>query len=189
MSVNTQILQALNETILNESSLSRVISHIRGRSFCLITSFRAKNEKGEVISREDNLKTNKELAKDLSNLKIGFFKVNGKFIQSDHKDSEPIWVSEDSYFVVGPNLKDKEACDIFKNEMVKLCGKYNQQSIIIGTPEGVFEFDKTGNKLTNYKTKPTIITDKDAEKFMTQLIGKGQRAFKFQINNIESQNL
>ena len=190
MTVNRKILQALKESVaLNESSLSRVLSHIKTRCFCLITAFRAKDDKGEPISREDNIKSNKKLAYTLINSHWGFFRVNGKFVQTDHNDGKPVWVKEDSYFVIGPKYDNTEACEDFISEMVMLGREYKQQSIILGTPEGVFEYDKFGKKLSTFKKDPTTITNKDAESYMTQLIGRGERAFKFEIGDVKAEKL
>jgi hypothetical protein len=67
--------------------------------------------------------------------------------------------------------------------------KFKQQSVIVGTPKGVFEYDKFGNIVTKFKNSPALITDKDAESYMTQLIGKGERAFKFELDKVTPQNL
>lgn len=169
MKLNT--LPFSNLSKLNQTSLSRVVSHIKNRTFCLITAFRGH------LTREENLKRNKELTIELKKLKFGFFQVNGKFVQSDHADGKKIFAQEDSFFVIGPDLNDNSS-EQFAKEMIKLGNKFDQQSIILGLSDGIFEIDKSGNKITKFKNSPNIITNKDAEYFMTQLIGRGNRAFK-----------
>lgn len=184
-SLNNRILQALAESQqqikpINQASLSRVLNHMKKKAFCLITAFRGN------LTREENLKRNKELAKYIINSHWGFFRVNGKFVQSDHEDGKKIFAQEDSYFVVGPELNNEEAVEDFKSNMIMLGRKFDQQSIILGTEDGVFEVDKVGKKLTKFKNSPDIVTNKDAENFMTQLISRGNRAFKLSaISTIE----
>ena len=83
-------------------------------------------------------------------------------------------------------IHPEEAVEDFKSNMIMLGRKFDQQSIILGTEDGVFEVDKVGKKLTKFKNSPDIVTNKDAENFMTQLISRGNRAFKLSaISTIE----
>ena len=55
---------------------------------------------GSYILGKNNQALQEELAKYIINSHWGFFRVNGKFVQSDHKDGKKIFAQEDSYFVV-----------------------------------------------------------------------------------------
>lgn len=74
ISLNNRILQALAESQqqikpINQASLSRVLNHMKKKAFCLITAFRGN------LTREENLKRNKELAKYIINSHWGSFRV------------------------------------------------------------------------------------------------------------------
>lgn len=125
---------------INESSLSRVWQHVQGdRPVALITAFR-----GE-FTYDDNVVRNKELASTLRGLGYGFFFVDGAWIENEGTDQEK-HVSEDSLFVIG-NSGDDES---FKENIISLGAKYNQDAVLIKTVDGIKLYDKTGDDFMQF---------------------------------------
>lgn len=112
---------------LNEASLSRAYQHIvekKSKSWGMITAFRGSN------TRAENLKLNSELGKDLRELGLGFFKVEGHWRECQDNsipyDECPkdrmIDATENTYFV--PNIS--------KKAISLLCKKYDQDAVVYG---------------------------------------------------------
>ncbi|MDR0571272.1 MAG: hypothetical protein LBG48_00305 [Rickettsiales bacterium] len=138
--------QNLLEMELLEKSLSRLMYNLQKREACFITAFKNKevlvelglakeNDSSKQI-QELNEKRNKELEKDLQNLHYGYLKVEGSYFNED--DIEEV---ENSFvaFNVDYSKEDKKDPDRinsekFKNKMLNLCGKYNQESILLTAP-------------------------------------------------------
>lgn len=120
---------------LLEASLSRVWQHARSdRPIALLTAFRGEYDK------ETNIQRNKELAATIKNMGVGYFFVDGYWIENEGTDRE-IKVSEDSIFAIGKEGTDAE----FLDTMVKLGAKYGQDGVLVKTKDGAKVYDQSGN--------------------------------------------
>lgn len=132
----------MNDTHLNEASLSRVWQHAESdRPIALLTAFR-----GE-FDREQNVRRNKELAATIRKLGYGYFFVDGYWIENEGT-AEEVHVSEDSIFVIAPEGSDEK----FRNQMVQLGAKYNQDGVLIKDKEGAKVYQKDGSVMFDVGT-------------------------------------
>lgn len=132
----------MNDTHLNEASLSRVWQHAESdRPIALLTAFR-----GE-FDREQNVRRNKELAATIRKLGYGYFFVDGYWIENQGT-AEEVHVSEDSIFVIAPEGSDEK----FRNQMVQLGAKYNQDGVLIKDKEGAKVYQKDGSVMFDVGT-------------------------------------
>lgn len=132
----------MNDTHLNEASLSRVWQHAESdRPIALLTAFR-----GE-FDREQNVRRNKELAATIRKLGYGYFFVDGYWIENQGT-AEEVHVSEDSIFVIAPEGSDEK----FRNQMVQLGAKYNQDGVLIKDKDGAKIYEKDGSVMFDVGT-------------------------------------
>lgn len=105
---------------LFESSLSRIMKHIKGdRPIGIISASRDRFEPSE------NKKRNGSLKSDIRSAGFGFVNLKGNFIENEGTPDEAE-VSEDSFFVIGkPNENGN-----LKGLLKKLGVKYDQDSIL-----------------------------------------------------------
>jgi hypothetical protein len=124
-----------NTKQLNEASLGRVWQHYKSdRPIATLTAFR-----GEY-TYEENVRRNKQLAAEVRELGYGFFFLDGAWIENEWTPQEK-HVSEDSLFIIGDEKDDKR----FRNEMIHLAKKYNQEGVLIKDSERVAVYDSSGN--------------------------------------------
>lgn len=179
------MLDKMQPTRINESSLSRVVHHMANHDCGTITAHRAKEGCGgpddKPYSREDNKKRNRQLYAILESLGYGVTEVDGAYIENFGKPNA-IEVTEDVYFVV--DLKDKG--DLEKN-LTRLGEQFDQDSImfipkgemgiLIGTnqcsdypgygkkmPFSSRSFGKPGEFMTKVRNRPFIFEDSFLEK-------------------------
>jgi hypothetical protein len=120
---------------LQEQSLSRVWKHAESdRPIALISAFR--NE----YPKEENLRRNVDMATKLRKLGIGYFYVDGFWIENRGEDNE-VHVAEDSIFAIGPEGSDAE----FISHMVKLAAEFGQDGVLVKTVDGANIYDKNGD--------------------------------------------
>lgn len=120
---------------ITEASLSRVWQHANSdRPIALLTAFR-----GEY-SREENIQRNKTLAATIRKLGYGFFFLDGYWIENQGTENE-VHVSEDSLFVIGNAGEDQQ----FRQQMIELGAKYNQDGVLVKDLEGAKVYTKTGD--------------------------------------------
>lgn len=124
-------------SMILEASLPRVWQHFSSdRPVALLTGFR-----GEY-TKEENLRRNAALAADIRNLGLGFFYVDGYWIENQGTPEERK-VSEDSIFVIGePNTDEK-----FLDAIVKFGKQYDQDGVLVKTQNTVAIYDKNGEVL------------------------------------------
>jgi len=128
--------------LLNESSLSRIYSHIQKTDVAIITAYRDDPfdlskclSDAEVVEadtknpRASNLLRNRNLKAVLLSKKYGVTKVKGSYIE-DFDTPQAIEVKENSLFVV--NLEQDPN---FVNDIVMLGKKFCQDSVLI-IPKG-----------------------------------------------------
>jgi len=139
---------------LNESSLKRLWEHNIKHDCGALTAFRKYNNCGYdsdgetcyessgepvLLTRKENQKRNLSLAADLKKLGYGITKIIGNYPEGGKV------VKEVSYFVV--NLENSKN---FKQDLIKLGGKYNQDSILY-IPQNAIE-NKSDEKAALYGT-------------------------------------
>jgi hypothetical protein len=109
--MSKQMREIMNKfgKVLNESSLTRIHSHIMKHDCAVITAFRNKlincmsEDNGDKLNISDNKMRNKRLKSALLSLGYGVTSVKGTYIENYMSDNQ-VEVKEDSYFVV--NLTD-----------------------------------------------------------------------------------
>lgn len=127
---------------LNEASLSRVWQHAESdRPIALLTAFRGEYD------REENVRRNKALAATIRKLGYGFFFVDGYWIENAGTPQE-VHVAEDSIFVIAPKGSDED----FKQKMLQLGAKYNQEGVLIKTTDGAKVYDTNGGVMFDVGT-------------------------------------
>lgn len=112
-------------TKVSESSLNRVLSHLRDRDIAMITAFRT--DPSLSYSNTENRERNRELETDLNLLGYnGYTKITGYWNETPEiKGSEP--VKEESYLVLNLGSSYTE----FVEDMIGLAAKYDQQGVMI----------------------------------------------------------
>ena len=151
------------ENYLKETSINRLTSHSNNDkiSIAIITAFR-----GE-LDKQENIKKNKELEKEIKPLGYGYLKLEGHWIET--QDGEKISVKEMSFFIIGKN-------DDLKNSLRKWISKYNQEAGLF-KPVGTKIFKiiyKNGSEENIGEFKPNRAGD------MYSKIRKGKRTFIFE---------
>ena len=156
---------------LNESSLSRVLSHYTNPNIPVgtITAFR------KEYPRDVNVKRNKELAAQVSANGYGFIYVKGGWLETSVDSDELKPVEEDSLLIIGSE-NDSGRLKVFLREMVN---KYNQDGALFKAQYGIvlqiIEKDKTKDYVIGNN-----ITIQALEKGYTRLYRqKGNRVFSF----------
>lgn len=140
--IETNINETINNAFLradkiemNESDWSRLYYHKNNGCF-MISAYRGENTEDINKQRTD------ELAKDIRNNKLGFIRILCGFIENKGTENETE-VVEESFFV--PKTKDYTDEEFF-NLAIKLCKKYNQDSVLISLPNYIDfgYYDKQG---------------------------------------------
>ena len=164
------------KTIINETTLKRVLKHINEHDSVIITAFRHRmidcNEEysestGDVVSKRENYEKNRKLKAILLKLGYQVTHVIGSYIEGYNTDLAKE-VKEDSFFTL--NAKDDP--DFIKN-MVKLGEIFCQDSIIIIPKggEGTYLYGTNNSSFPGYHQKAEkgkLIPDKENE-FMTRV--------------------
>ena len=138
--------EILNEwkRFLNESSLSRLYSHMQDHESAALSAFR--NE----FTKEENLERNRKLKAELLGRGYGVTRILGSYIEN-FETPKAVEVAEESFFV--SNRKDDPdfALEIarlgedFDQDSVLIVDKGAQDAYLLGTsPEG--EFPQYGKK-------------------------------------------
>ena len=133
---------------INETSEDRIINFHLKRGFAMLTAFRSEN------SLSENRARNRRLANDLKMLGYSYAKVTGGYVEVIKEDN-PNWdiadivdgrddirrlpVMEESFLVTVYNIKTGELADfkVFKEDMIDLGIKYEQDSVLVSPPAGL----------------------------------------------------
>lgn len=170
---------------LNETSLSRVISHMEKHDCGTITAHRSKEGCGapedKPYTHEDNKKRNRQLHAMLEKLGYGVTSVDGAYIENFGTE-DAVEVREDVYFVV-----DHRDIGNLEKDLTKLGELFNQDSILF-IPKGRMgvligtnhcsnypgygnkmeftsrSFGKVGEFMTKVKDRPFIFEDSFLDK-------------------------
>lgn len=149
MSEHMRIKDIVSESLtefgsINEASLSRLLSMVQSKDFCVATAFRSN------FSKKQNRQRNKELFNILQSKKMGGYMLVGHWQEApdgtDWKDATPEQlqdITEESVLFVKPDSMSRE-------DFIKMCTdigkKFNQDAVIIGLQgEGVSLYYKDGN--------------------------------------------
>lgn len=127
-------------------SISRVWQHANQNSYpiAMITAFRKEDASGKELTLLENRIRNQKLVYDLRALNYPYVQMEGHYIENYKEENEED-VTEESFFVIG---KDKNI-EEFVNNLYELGVKYEQDSVIIKTPDSKDAF-LLGTKATAY---------------------------------------
>jgi len=118
----------IERVTLLESNLGRLVQHIRGREYAILSANRS-DEDPEV--NFDNYRTMKD---DLKALGYGWIPVQGVGQEEDEEKGGIKAVAEPSIFVINRLLDGGEASPDFKEQMIALGKKFHQWGISYGKP-------------------------------------------------------
>ena len=120
--------------MINESSLSRIKSHIEGdKDFCILTAYRGGNE------TKVNKRKNRALASDIRQMGCGFFHLDGYFIEDKGTEDERK-IEEDSLFVISNGSSS------FARQITKLANDYDQEGVILKIEDVIYYLDVRTNE-------------------------------------------
>jgi hypothetical protein len=176
--MSKQMREIMNKfgKVLNESSLTRIHSHIMKHDCAVITAFRNKlincmsEDNGDKLNIGDNKMRNKRLKSALLSLGYGVTSVKGTYIENYMSDNQ-VEVKEDSYFVV--NLTDnpdfishiKKLGEMFCQDSVMILEKGGDNNYLFGTNKSDFPGYGESSPVGNFK--PGIESE-----FMTKVGGR-----------------
>ena len=162
--------------IVNEIGLNRLFNKHTENGYVMVSACRHDwSEDDEVENREiNNIKTN-ELKRDIQNTGYQYIPVQGGFVEDDGTE-----VVEQSFLIV--NFKNKSGNGVpagdfskLKDLAISLCGKYNQDSVLVVEPGGKpTYYTRTGDIDGQFMSK----TARDAAQQYFTKIGGG-RKFSF----------
>lgn len=143
------------QQFLDESSLSRIMTHINKDTFGVISPFRKEN------SDKENNEKYKDLVKKIKEMGYGFIPLKGGYKE------ETGFVNEKSLFI--PNIKRKELIDLGK--------EYKQYSVIHKDKNDFSEIGTNKNAgigkiLTSFKIKGKNISVGDVGNIFTEFFSK-----------------
>ena len=108
------VKESFKESIIEESSISRIWQHINNKdSFAIMSAFR------KEFSHEENIKRDKQLEQDIKMLGLGYIPQKGGYTYMDKNGEEEIQ-EEFSFFI--PKISKENALNLGK--------KYNQETIV-----------------------------------------------------------
>ena len=156
-----------NNKFITESNWSRLNRHLNDNCFIISGCRGDKTEK-------ENKKATETLANDIRNAGLGYIRILGGYIENKGEEDERE-VVEESFFVPMPKNYDK---DKFFDVAIKLCKKYNQDSVLVSMP-GYTDFGYY-NKSGKFDFSPgetlTFTDSKVGEYFSTLLKGSRRNA-------------
>lgn len=139
------IISELGFGEINEAGLSRLLSRIKGRDFCIATAFRSSN------TMKQNRDHNRELLKILKPHKMGGYMLIGHWQEApdgvDWEDAEPEQLTnseEESVLFIKPDSMDRD-------EFISICtdigAEFKQDAVLIGLDgDGVYLYFGNGNR-------------------------------------------
>lgn len=129
---------------ISEASLSRLVSMVQTKDFCIATAFRSN------FTKKQNRQRNKELFSMLQSKKMGGYMLVGHWQEApdgtNWKDATPEQlqdITEESVLFVRPESISREQ---FIEMCIGIAKKFNQDAVIIGlNGEGVHLYFKNGD--------------------------------------------
>lgn len=175
-SVSDKIVQMVSAKI-NESNWGRIIQHIDNG--CMMISA-CRGDKTE----EENAKRTDQLAKDIRESNLGYIRILGGYIENKGTDNEKE-VTEESFFVPkNKNMSDEDFFDI----AIKLCKKYNQDSVLVSLPKytDFGYYDKNGDFDFSPGEK-FIANDKNIGEYFSALVYGPRSKEKFAFSELKTE--
>jgi hypothetical protein len=173
-SLGDELIRFYNRASINESNLSRLMTHINNACFMISACRGDKTE-------QENKKSTDELAKDLRNYDLGYVRVLGGYVENSGTD-DAVEVTEESFFVPMPKSYSP---DDFFNVAIILCKKYNQDSVLISMPnvnaeeyEGFGYYDKNGN-LDFSPGEKISFSDEAVKQYFSALVKGSKKGVKW----------
>ncbi len=174
---------------LEESSMSKVAEYISHYQVGFITAFRQGNTKSTNQDRNHDLKL--DIIQDLNKTKLSYIKVDGTYPETKlDKDGNPIdgefiQIFEETFAIINDQYDSNDFIKIMSN----LCGKYDQDSVLIVFPPTnsqkkiednvtAAEYNKDGKQVATYKGFTVSVYDKykdkntDIEEYYTKVGNK-----------------
>lgn len=159
-------LDSINEGILFEGGLSRVLAHVQSTPFTVITAFRSD------YSLADNRHRNRVLENRFREIGAGGIKLVGHWLEapegmwfgkdlSEINPKQLINVVEESYLVPMPSGMSVQ---VFKNWVVSVLAEFSQDAAVFSDERGVALIDRSGD-LTSIGSGITV--DKITQAYST----------------------
>jgi hypothetical protein len=128
--------------VVNEASLSRLLSMASKRDFCVATGFRSGND------LKTNRQLNRELNAALASKKMGGYSLIGHWQEApdgvEYKDADPETlqdsVEESVLFIRPESMQRKEFVDL----CVSIARKFNQDAVVLGLVDNEAKFNSKG---------------------------------------------
>lgn len=162
--------------IVNEIGLNRLFNKHTENGYVMVSACRHDwSLDDEVENRElNNIKT-KELKEDIQKAGYQYIPVQGGFVEDDGTE-----VVEQSFLIV--NYRNKSGNGVnagdfskLKDLAIKLCGKYNQDSVLVVEPGGKPTYYNRNGEIDGQFTFKTVRDT--AQRFFTRI--GGSRKFSF----------
>jgi hypothetical protein len=137
-----KIEEIITETILDETSMNRVMQHVKTRNIGMLSASRQDKE----ITAEMNNKNTVQLQDDLAHSGFGYIPVTGSYVEDLGKETERK-VTEKSFLIIGFDKDDSGNLLGFLKREGK---KFNQESVLYkpyDSQEAVLISPVTGEKL------------------------------------------
>ena len=171
--------EILNENqIINEAGagINRLMNHMKENDFAIMSANRNEN------TMEQNKQANQKLSSELQSKRAGFVNLIGHWeeIQTGQQ-GETVDVKEQSFFIPKPEGMDT---DEFKEWIVGLGDEFEQDAVLIGTPEEGAALYYMGGRVEK-KGRPNLL---NINKAYSQLRRKPDATFVFESRQILSRN-
>jgi hypothetical protein len=168
--VNSEKQQDLHLEPVKCGSFNRVTEWMNKCDCMFITAFRSE------YSKSQNIERNKQLAQDIHNSDLTYFKCHGGFIELNKKTNKKVRVTEQTFCVVNNGYSTIN----FIKLAVAWCKKYDQDAVLVTFP---VEETVNGRKVFNiigryYKQDGSIDMEfnnaelKEAEEYFTNIYHK-----------------
>ena len=121
----------IDKKVVKETSLNRLLTKHTDNGYVMISACRHDWSEDHDENKEmNNIKT-KELKSDISSAGYQYIPVQGGFIEDDGTE-----VVEQSFIIVNYKNRSNETADFdeLKKLAISLCGKYNQDSVLVVAP-------------------------------------------------------
>lgn len=160
---------------ISEASLSRLLSMVQNKDFCIATAFRYGN------SLQTNRNLNKTLLSTLNSQKMGGYQLIGHWQEApdgvDYQDAKPNELTdsvEESILFVKPDNMDRNK---FVTQCARIAKQFNQDAVVVGLAnEGVHLVFKDGD---THKVGDKVALNKTAQAY-SQMKKKPNIPFVFE---------
>ena len=158
--------------VVKETSLNRLLNKHTDNGYVMISACRHDWSEDPLENREmNNIKT-KELKSDISDAGYQYIPVQCGFIEDDGTE-----VIEQSFIIVNYKNRSNDTGDFneLKELAIALCGKYNQDSVLVVAPGAKPQYiTRTGDVDMEFND---VSIRNNAEKYFTRI--GGGRKFSF----------